>query len=211
MTNPRGSLYIISAPSGGGKTSLVKALLETGIDLSLSISYTSRPARTGEIDGRDYHFVTRAVFEQKLRQGEFLESAEVYGNYYGTSKKWIDESIVSGRDVLLEIDSQGARQVRNAFREAVGIFILPPSLEVLEMRLRQRAQDSAEAISQRLAAAREEISHVREYDYVIINDSLNQALQDLRCVVLAERLRTSRQLGRHHGLAIQFGTNRAAS
>src|SRR5688500_19893463 len=206
MTNPRGSLYIISAPSGGGKTSLVKALLETGIDLSLSISYTSRPARTGEIDGRDYHFVTRAVFEQKLRQGEFLESAEDYGNYYGTSKKWIDESIVSGRDVLLEIDSQGARQVRNAIREAVGIFILPPSLEVLEMRLRQRAQDSAEAISQRLAAAREEISHVREYDYVIINDSLNQALQDLRCVVLAERLRTYRQLGRHYGLAIQIIT-----
>ncbi len=208
MTTPPGTLYIISAPSGGGKTSLVKALLGTGIGLSLSVSYTSRPARAGEIDGRDYHFVTREVFEQKLKQGEFLENAEVYGNYYGTSKKWIDENVAMGHDVLLEIDSQGAQQVHRVFPAAVGIFVLPPSLEVLGMRLRQRAKDSPEAISRRLAAAREEIGHVREYDYAIINDSLDRALEDLKCVVLAERLRTSRQLARHHDLASQFCTKR---
>ena len=119
MTTPPGTLYIISAPSGGGKTSLVRALLGIGMGLSLSVSYTSRPARAGEIDGHDYHFVTREVFEQKLKHGEFLESAEVYGNYYGTSKKWIDENVAVGHDVLLEIDSQGAQQVRRVFPAAV--------------------------------------------------------------------------------------------
>src|SRR4051812_39297609 len=129
MTTTPGDLYIISAPSGAGKTSLVKALLQTGIDLSLSISYTSRPARPEEIDGRDYHFIRREVFEQRLKQDEFLESAQVYGNFYGTSKRWINETITSGRDVLLEIDSQGAHQVWKAFPRAVRIFILPPSLD----------------------------------------------------------------------------------
>lgn len=204
ITTP-GDLYIISAPSGAGKTSLVKALLQTGIDLSLSISYTSRPARPEEIDGRDYHFICREVFEQRLKQDEFLESAQVYGNFYGTSKRWINETIASGRDVLLEIDSQGAHQVREAFPRAVRIFILPPSLEVLEMRLRQRAQDSLEAIGRRLAAARDEISHAGEYDYVIINDRLDKALQDLKCIVQAERLRMTKQLARHHGLMAQLG------
>lgn len=204
ITTP-GDLYIISAPSGAGKTSLVKALLQTGIDLSLSISYTSRPARPEEIDGRDYHFIRREVFEQRLKQDEFLESAQVYGNFYGTSKRWINETIASGRDVLLEIDSQGAHQVREAFPRAVRIFILPPSLEVLEMRLRQRAQDSLEAIGRRLAAARDEISHAGEYDYVIINDRLDKALQDLKCIVQAERLRMTKQLARHHGLMAQLG------
>jgi guanylate kinase len=200
-----GDLYIISAPSGAGKTSLVKALLQTGIDLSLSISYTSRPARPEEIDGRDYHFIRREIFEQRLKQDEFLESAQVYGNFYGTSKRWINETIVSGRDVLLEIDSQGAHQVRKIFPQAVRIFILPPSLEVLEMRLRHRAQDSLEAIGRRLAAARDEISHADEYDYVIINDRLDKALQDLKCIVQAERLRMTKQLARHHGLMAQLG------
>jgi guanylate kinase len=204
ITTP-GDLYIISAPSGAGKTSLVKALLQTGIDLSLSISYTSRPARPEEIDGRDYHFIRREVFEQRLKQDEFLESAQVYGNFYGTSKRWINETIASGRDVLLEIDSQGAHQVREVFPQAVRIFILPPSLEVLEMRLRQRAQDSLEAIGRRLAAARDEISHADEYDYVIINDRLDKALQDLKCIVQAERLRMTKQLVRHRGLLAQLG------
>lgn len=204
MTTTPGNLYIISAPSGAGKTSLVKALLQTGIDLSLSISYTSRPPRPEEIDGRDYHFVTREVFVQKLQQDEFLESAEVYGNFYGTSKNWINETMMSGRDILLEIDSQGACQVRKVFPLAVGIFVLPPSLEVLEMRLRHRAQDSLEAISRRLAAAREEMSHVREYDYLIINDKLDRALQDLKCIVQAERLRMAKQHVRHHGLLTQL-------
>jgi guanylate kinase len=205
MTTTPGDLYIISAPSGAGKTSLVKALLQTGIDLSLSISYTSRPARPEEIDGRDYHFIRREIFEQRLKQDEFLESAQVYGNFYGTSKRWINETLVSGRDVLLEIDSQGAHQVREVFPRAVRIFILPPSLEVLEMRLRQRAQDSLEAIGRRLAAARDEISHAGEYDYVIINDRLDRALQDLKCIVQAERLRMTKQLARHHGLMAQLG------
>jgi guanylate kinase len=204
MTKTPGTLYIISAPSGAGKTSLVKALLQTGIDLSLSVSYTSRSARPEEVDGRDYHFVTREVFEQKLKQDEFLESAEVYGNFYGTSKNWIKEAMVSGRDILLEIDSQGARQVRQVFPGAVGIFVLPPSLEVLEMRLRRRAQDSLEAIGRRLAAARTEMSHVREYEYILINDELEKALQDLKCIIQAERLRTARQFSRYRDLLTQL-------
>jgi guanylate kinase len=203
ITTP-GTLYIISAPSGAGKTSLVKALLQTGVDLSLSISYTSRAARPEEIDGRDYHFVTREVFEEKLKQDEFLESAEVYGNFYGTSKNWINEVMMSGRDILLEIDSQGARQVRKVFPGAVGIFVLPPSLEVLEMRLRRRAQDSLEAIDRRLAAARTEMSHVREYEYIVINDELEKALQELECIIQAERLKIARQLSRYRNLLTQL-------
>lgn len=200
-----GNLFIVSAPSGTGKTSLVKALLQTGIDLSLSVSYTSRPARPEEVEGRDYHFVSREIFEQKLERGKFLESAEVYGNLYGTSQEWLNETIVSGHDILLEIDSQGAQQVRRAFPKAVGIFVLPPSLEALETRLRQRAQDSAEAITRRLAAARDEIGHMGEYDYVIINERLDQALQDLACIVQAERLRITSQVVRHHDLITQLG------
>jgi guanylate kinase len=200
-----GNLFIISAPSGAGKTSLVKALLKTGIDLRLSISYTSRPARPEEVDGRDYHFVSREMFEQRRERGEFLESAQLYGNFYGTSQKWINETIASGHDILLEIDSQGAHQVRRIFPKVVGIFVLPPSLEVLEMRLRLRGQDSSEAITRRLAAAREEMGHVGEYDYVIINEKLDKALQDLACIVHAEHLRMTKQIARHHDLVAQLG------
>ncbi|MEO6563396.1 MAG: guanylate kinase [Nitrosospira sp.] len=200
-----GNLFIISAPSGAGKTSLVKALLKTGIDLRLSISYTSRPARPEEVDGRDYRFVSREMFEQRRERGEFLESAQLYGNFYGTSQKWINETIASGHDILLEIDSQGAHQVRRVFPKVVGIFVLPPSLEVLEMRLRLRGQDSSEAITRRLAAAREEMGHVDEYDYVIINEKLDKALQDLACIVHAERLRMTKQIARHHDLVTQLG------
>ena len=200
-----GNLYIISAPSGAGKTSLVKALLQSEVDLSLSVSYTTRAPRPEEVDGRDYHFVNREGFEERLKQGEFLESAQVYGNFYGTSKTWINEALRASRDILLEIDSQGARQVREVFPASVSIFVLPPSLQVLEARLRNRAQDSLEVISQRLASARDEISHVGEYDYVILNDRLDRALDDLKCIVHAERLRVDKQLARHHSLLVQLG------
>ena len=204
MTATSGSLFIISAPSGTGKTSLVRALLRTNVGLNLSISYTSRLPRAEEINGRDYHFVTREVFEQMLECGEFQESAEVYGNYYGTSQKWINEATASGQDILLEIDSQGAQQVRRAFPNAVGIFILPPSLAMLETRLRNRGQDSSEIIARRVAAAREEISHVSEYDYVIINEELDAAISDFFCIVRAERMRMAKQLIRYHHLLTQL-------
>ena len=205
MTIKLGSLFILSAPSGTGKTSLVKALLQEDINLSLSISYTSRSARKEEIHGRDYYFVERKIFEQMLNQGEFLESAEVYGNLYGTSQKWINSAINTGQDVLLEIDTQGAQQVRKIFPKAVSIFVLPPSLEILESRLKNRNQDCQEVIVRRMAAARQEISHVSEYDYVIINASLDKALRDLVCVIQAERLRMATQLVRHQGLVAKFG------
>ena len=205
MARVSGKLFILSAPSGTGKTSLTKSLLRKNINLWLSISYTSRLMRPSEVEGHDYFFVERNVFEQMLGDGEFIESAEIYGNLYGTSQKWINEAINSGKDILLEIDGQGARQVRKIFSDVVSIFILPPSLEVLEDRLKNRNQDSKEVIAKRMAAAKEEISHVSEYDYVIINDNIDIALRDLVSVVQSERLRTSAQLARYHDLVIQFG------
>jgi len=205
MASVADKLFILSAPSGTGKTSLAKALLRVNNNLRLSISYTSRPMRPGEVEGHDYYFVERKVFEQMLENREFIESAEIYGNLYGTSKKWINETIDSGKDVLLEIDSQGAQQVRKIFSNIVSIFILPPSLEVLESRLRDRNQDSEEVITKRMDAAKEEISHVSEYDYVIINDDIDAALRDLVCIVQSERLRMSTQLVRYHDLVTQLG------
>ena len=205
MTTKPGNLFILSAPSGTGKTSLIEALSQTDIDLSLSVSYTSRSMRLGEVEGRDYYFVERKIFEQMLEHGEFLESAEVYGNLYGTSQKWINKAIDSGQDILLEIDTQGAQQVRRFFSNAVSIFVLPPSIKVLETRLRNRNQDCEEAIARRMAAVRQEISHVREYDYVIINENLDNALRELVCVVQAERLRMAVQLVRHHDLVMRLG------
>jgi guanylate kinase len=205
MATVSGKLFILSAPSGTGKTSLTKALLKANINLWLSVSYTSRAKRPGEKEGIDYYFVERKIFVQMLECGEFIESAEVYGNLYGTSQKWINESIESGKDVLLEIDSQGAQQVRKIFSNVVSIFVLPPSLEELENRLRNRNQDSEEVITKRMDAAREEIRHVSEYDYVIINDNMDIALRDLICVVQSERLRMSTQLVRYHDLVTQLG------
>ena len=192
-----GILFIVSSPSGGGKTSLVRALLEAEPAVRLSVSYTTRPARPGEVDGRDYHFVTAPVFERMLEAGEFLESAVIYGNRYGTSQKWIERERAQGHDVLLEIDWQGAHQVRRLMRQVVSVFILPPSPEVLESRLRGRGQDSEEVVARRLAAAREEIGHVSEYDYVMINDDFDRAAQDLRSIIRAERLKLARQLARN--------------
>ena len=205
MATVSGKLFILSAPSGAGKTSLTKSLLRENINLWLSISYTSRPIRPGEVEGHDYYFVDRNIFVKMLGNGEFIESAEVYGNLYGTSQKWINETIDSGKDVLLEIDSQGAQQVRKNYSDVVSIFVLPPSLEVLENRLKDRKQDSKEVIAKRMAAVKEEISHVSEYDYVIINDNMDMALRDLVCVVQSERLRMSAQLVRYHDLVTQLG------
>ncbi|BBJ00382.1 guanylate kinase [Ferrigenium kumadai] len=199
-----GSLFIVSAPSGAGKTSLVHALLNINPQIDLSVSYTTRNPRPGEMDGEAYHFVDRDTFMSMAKRGEFLESAEVYGNLYGTSQTWISEQIAQGRDILLEIDWQGATQVRKLFPDCVSIFILPPSLEALEQRLKGRGKDNDEVIAKRLAAVREDVAHVAEFDYVIINDNLNEALRELNAVVLSARLRGTRQLARHQDLINQL-------
>ncbi len=199
-----GSLFIISAPSGAGKTSLVHALLATNPQIDLSVSYTTRKPREGEVDGVAYHFVSRETFIDMTGRGEFLESAEVYGNFYGTSQSWISQENAKDRDILLEIDWQGAAQVRRLFPECISIFILPPSVAALEQRLKGRGTDSAEVIAKRMAAVREDVAHVAEFDYVIINDNLNEALQEFNAVVLAARLRGSRQLARHQTLINQL-------
>ncbi|NMH15569.1 guanylate kinase [Tepidiphilus sp. B18-69] len=194
---PLGTLYIVTAPSGAGKTTLVHAVLEREPGLALSISYTTRPPRPGEIDGRDYRFIGREEFLRLRDRGELLEWAEVHGNYYGTSRTWIEDQLQQDRDVLLEIDWQGARQVRRIFPQAVSVFILPPSIATLEARLRGRGTDSEATIARRLAAAREEMRHVEEFDYVIINDRLERAIDELTAVVRAARLRLPVQKRRH--------------
>ena len=195
-----GNLYVVAAPSGAGKTTLVHLLLEREADVHLSVSFTTRSPRPGERDGRDYHFVDAATFREMIARQEFLEWAEVHGNFYGTSNKWIAGQLAAGHDVLLEIDWQGAQQVRSAFPEAIGIFILPPSMDELTSRLTARGTDSADVIARRLAAAQAEMRHVGEFDYVIINASLEQALDDLRAVVRASRLTLAAQRARHAGL-----------
>ncbi len=199
-----GNLFIVSAPSGAGKTSLVGALLSANRQIALSISYTTRSPRPGETDGKDYHFVSRDQFLLMAQHGDFLESAEVYGNFYGTSQSWLAKELASGLDILLEIDWQGAAQVRKLMPQAISIFILPPSLAALESRLKGRGQDSAEVIARRLHAAQEDISHVAEFDYVIINDKLDEALQQLEAVVTAAGLRRDCQLSRHATLINQL-------
>lgn len=199
-----GNLFIISAPSGAGKTSLVGALLKLNPNIDLSISYTTRAPRPGEINGKDYHFVSRDIFMAMAQRGEFMESAEVYGNFYGTSQTWISQENAKDRDILLEIDWQGAMQVRKLFAASVSIFILPPSIEALAQRLKGRAQDNEQIIAKRLAAARQDISHVAEFDYAIINDKLEVALQQLNAVVVAAGLRTGKQLTRHQILINQL-------
>jgi guanylate kinase len=186
-----GLLFVVSAPSGAGKTSLVRAALRADPKVGLSVSYTTRPPRPGEQDGRDYHFVTRQVFEQMLERGEFLESAFVHGNYYGTAETWVCERLKQGASIVLEIDWQGAAQVRRRMKETIGVFVLPPSFDALEQRLRSRAQDGPDVIASRLAAARDEISHAGEFDYVIINDVFDEALHDLCAVLRAARVRAS--------------------
>jgi len=193
----QGLLFIIAAPSGAGKSSLVNAVLADDPRLVLSISYTTRAARAGEVNGREYHFVDRATFQRMLEAGEFLESAEVHGNLYATSQKQIADVRARGRDIVLEIDWQGAQQVRRIFPDAVGIFILPPSRPELERRLRARGKDTEDAIQRRLAAAAEEMSHAAEFDFVIINKDFEEARRDLAAVVRTSRLRLAHQSARH--------------
>jgi len=197
MSQAQGTIFIVVAPSGAGKTSLVAALLQAEPGVELSVSYTTRAPREGEVDGKSYHFVDRSRFEGMIAEGDFLEYAEVYGNYYGTSARWLRERLAAGHDVLLEIDWQGARQVRKVFPEAVAVFILPPSIAVLESRLRGRATDSEDVIARRLSEARAEIDLVADYDYVIVNDDFATARQDLISIIRCQRLQAGKQLSRH--------------
>lgn len=195
-----GNLFIITAASGAGKTSLVKALLEKDVRVRLSISHTTRQPRPSEEDGVDYHFVDEEAFLEILEAGGFLESAMVHNARYGTSEQAVNAALAAGDDVILEIDWQGAAQVRHLFPQAVSIFILPPSIETLAQRLKTRAQDSETVIAERLAAAREEMRHLVEFDYVTINDRFDNALQDLIAIIQAQRLKTNIQLQRHRAL-----------
>ena len=184
----RGTLFIVTAPSGAGKTSLVKALIEREQQLRVSVSHTTRAKRPGEEDGVNYHFVDEAAFMEMLRTGSFFESAQVYGNHYGTSQLWVNEQLEAGLDVILEIDWQGAVQVRNLDPKACSIFILPPSLKTLKIRLLDRAQDDAETIEKRMSEAVAEISHVAEANFVVINDDFDTALEDLCAIIRSCRL-----------------------
>ena len=195
-----GCLFVLAAPSGGGKTSLVKALLEREPGMRLSVSYTTRPPRPGEVDSVDYHFVDEPTFMALKDKGEFLEHAFVHGNWYATSATWLSKEVHAGHDVLLEIDWQGARQVRNLIPGSVLVFILPPTLQSLEERLNKRGQDSQEVIARRMDAAREEMRHSGEFDYVIMNQDFARAVDDLSVIVRAARLAAPRQQVRHASL-----------
>lgn len=195
-----GNLFTISAPSGAGKTSLVEALVRQLSDIRVSVSHTTRAQRPNERHGVHYHFVDHAEFDRMLGEAAFLEYAEVFGNRYGTSQQWVEATLAGGTDVILEIDWQGAAQVRRLMPETTAVFILPPSRETLRTRLTGRGQDDAEVIQRRLDGATQEISHCHEADYLIVNDDFDTALQELKAVVTAHRLRLERQQQRHAAL-----------
>jgi len=195
-----GTLYIISAPSGAGKSSLVKALLKETPDITVSVSHTTRKPRPGETDGVEYHFVDVETFRSMVSDGAFLEHAQVFDNFYGTSRSAALDLLKRGIDVILEIDWQGARQVRGMIPGAVSIFILPPSCNALEERLRGRGQDGEEVIARRMRDAISEMSHYAEFDYLVINDQFEQALLDLQSIITARRLRTTVQQAHQRGL-----------
>jgi guanylate kinase len=196
----RGTLFIVAAPSGAGKSSLVNAVLAKEPGIALSISFTSRAPRPGERHAQHYHFVDKAEFERMIAAGDFFEHALVHGDYKGTARQSVEPQLAAGKDVLLEIDWQGARQVREKVPGAVSVFILPPSRDALETRMRNRGQDSDAVIAQRLAAAREEMSHFDEFDYVIVNEHFDAAAAELRAIFVAQRLRREAQGRRHAGL-----------
>jgi guanylate kinase len=200
MSITTGTLYIISAPSGAGKTSLVKALLDSEALIRVSVSHTTRAMRPGEVEGVNYHFTNHEQFTRMLDNNEFLEHAEVFGNLYGTSQKWVEQTLAEGFDLILEIDWQGAQQVRRLMPQAKSIFILPPTQEALRHRLTNRGQDSGEIIEQRMREAVSEMSHYVEYDYLLINDDFAHALSDLRAIFRANQLLQSPQQQRHAGL-----------
>ena len=195
-----GTLFVVAAPSGAGKSSLVNAVLAREPGIVLSISFTSRAPRPGERHAQHYHFVDRAEFERMIAAGDFFEHALVHGDYKGTARQSVQPQLAAGKDVLLEIDWQGARQVREKVPDSVSVFILPPSREALQTRMRNRGQDSEETIARRLAAAREEMSHHDEFDYVIVNENFDAAAAELRAIFVAHRLRQPLQARRHAGL-----------
>jgi guanylate kinase len=200
MTVTTGTLYIVSAPSGAGKTSLVKALIDSEAQIRVSVSHTTRAMRPGEVEGVNYHFVSREQFHAMLDNTEFLEHAEVFGNLYGTSQEWVKQTLAEGYDLILEIDWQGAQQVRRLMPEAKSIFILPPTQEALRHRLTNRGQDSGEIIERRMREAVSEMSHYVEYDYLLINDDFAHALSDLKSIYRANQLLQGPQQQRHSGL-----------
>lgn len=195
-----GTLYTVSAPSGAGKTSLVSALVKSNPEVCVSISHTTRAMRPGEIDGVNYHFVDHATFEVMLERGEFLESARVFSNMYGTSQKWVMDTLVQGLDVILEIDWQGAQQVRKLMPDTVSLFILPPSLACLRQRLTGRGQDNQSVIDARMNEAMSEMSHYVEADYLIINDDFTTALAQFQALITAQHIRREAQVARHSHL-----------
>ncbi|SFR49870.1 guanylate kinase [Pseudidiomarina maritima] len=201
MTTPiaTGNLFILAAPSGAGKSSLIRALLarHTEESMQVSVSCTTRAPRPGEIDGVHYHFLTETQFKEKIDKNDFYEWAHVFGNYYGTSRSYIEQTLAQGIDVFLDIDWQGARQVREAHPQAQSIFIVPPSLEILEERLRSRGQDSDEVIRSRMEKAHAEMSHYHEFDYLLVNDKFDQTLAQLEHIVFAQRLKVALQQVRH--------------
>lgn len=204
----QGTLYVISAPSGAGKTSLVAAMLEQDAQLCVSVSHTTRPMRPGEQDGINYHFVSRDDFEAMIGRGDFLEHADVFGNYYGTSQVWVKQTLAGGKDVILEIDWQGAEQVRHLMPDCVSIFIVPPSPEALRKRLNGRGTDASEVVERRLNEAADECSHAVEFEYLVVNDDFDIALDDLLSIVRCHRLRMQAQQLRYSGLLTRLSERR---
>jgi guanylate kinase len=195
-----GNLFVIAAPSGTGKTSLVKAVVDGMSNVTVSISHTTRPMRPGEQHGTNYYFISKNEFQQLIDHHDFLEHAVIFDHYYGTSKSWVEQTLAQGVDVILEIDWQGQRQIKTLFPESISIFILPPSLEALQERLIKRNQDHPDIIKKRLADTQETVSHLHEFDYVVVNDDFAHAQHDLKIIIESARLLTARQMNQYHGL-----------